>query len=294
VSWESISLVAGSPAGPTVAYSISRTDSIPNSDDFSVTTGTLAVEDTSKSDDAGTGREEGYAIVSPIAFTDKPLFGLINTTDYYFFRQRNLPDGGLAGMEMVIRKQDQEQVVHDHLSGLSDVGVFARGQHLYFAGTDDSGPGVWSVDLTLPTLSAQRISLYLGDKETLVALRPTGAIPKALRRSEHLVGVDFSDEPVWDSPEQELLLVSIRPREGQAGCEHVLSCARWMVVDFATGKTTSLDVSWTAKVFWAPDGKGLFALDHGLYWLSGPSYRDRDRLSDSEDDLFIPTHWPVP
>jgi hypothetical protein len=257
--------------------------------DDSASLGTLVVKSAGDGEQAFPRREESEAAVCD---AEHPRFGFINATDYFFARRRRLIDGGLAKVEFIINRQGQEHVVHDHLSGVSDPGVFARGHHLFFVGVDESGPGLWSVDLSAATPRAERVAFDVASNEGIERLRPTGAIP-LLRSSEWLGGVDHDDEPMFDSPDREALLVGIR-ESSLIPCDAFL-CARWLVVDFEGAPTVvPLDSAWReGDLSWTPDGQGLLAVGEGVYWLTGDGYRDRYRLSEVNAGLFVPPRWPA-
>ena len=291
--WSAISwAVSGSPVGPGIAYGI-----CPASSSTSQTSvdrpylGTLVVKSAVAGDPSPAPRQESGVVVCEARHPAKlPRFGFINTTDYFFTRWRSLVEGEAASYEFVIHRQGQDQIVLDRLTGVVEAGVFARGNHLFVAAVDANGLGLWSVDLTVPNLTAERVALEVAPKEWLASefpLRPSGFIP-SLRSSEWLGGVDHDDEPIWDSPSRESLLVQIQP----ANCSR---CSRWSVVNFDDQHAVvPLDPAWREwDLTWTPDAEGLLAVGQGVYWLTGSGYRDRYRLSADNAVLFIPPRWPV-
>jgi hypothetical protein len=301
VDWSLIwSPVAGAPVGPAIAYGIcsahSSTGNIPR-DETSLGIGTLVVKGDSGDGGAPVPPRETKAVVCEARV---PRFGFINASDYYFTRQQTFPDGRKAVYEFVINRQGQDEVVGQELSSVLEAGVFARGRRLFYAATDASGQALWSVDLTAAKLTAERVALAVGPEETLVdglrpGLYPSGSIPY-LRSSEVLGGRDQSDEPMFDSPDREALLVGIQ-ESPLTPCEASPNlCSRWVVVNFdAEPAVVPLDSAWRAwDLTWTPDGQGLIAAGKGVYWLTGPGYQDRYRLFEEHRGLFVPPRWPAP
>ena len=72
-------------------------------------------------------------------------------------------------------------------------------------------------------------------------------------------------------------------------------CSRWSVVTFDDQHAVvPLDPSWSEwALTWTPDEQGLLAVGEGVYWLSGPGYQDRYRLSAVNGGLFVPPRWPA-
>jgi hypothetical protein len=274
VTWTSAEFPAGAPSGSTVAYGAcfrQTTPARPTGDGSVVPArqGTLVVEDgLNQSSSIPPRREAGASVCDR-----QQRFGFINATDYYFSRSLQL-DGGSERFQLVLNLQGEDRVVYDQVSGdLTGIDVLAKGRHLYFTALENGGrgEGLWHVDLTRLTPTAERLALDGVLSATVSPQVPTATVPKLRGHS----GIGYpTDQPARGSDREALL---------------VATSTAWWVVDFdgPAAALLPLDPAWQAwNVAWTSDGQGVLAANGASVFLDWGPGQARYPLADVGGTLF--------